>query len=183
MIEVWPLALEGLLEIRPNRWQDERGFFSEVWRDEWLVELELNGRFVQDNHSYSRARGVLRGMHFQLPPAAQDKLIRVSRGSIFDAAVDVRRQSSTFGRWTGIVLSAEKWNQLFVPRGFAHGFVTLEDDTEVVYKTSAIYTPELERAVRFDDPTVGIDWPVDAAELTISEKDRMAPFLTEAETF
>jgi dTDP-4-dehydrorhamnose 3,5-epimerase len=183
MIEVRPLELEGLFEIRPRRFRDERGFFSEVWRDEWLSEIGLDARFVQDNHSHSRARGVLRGMHFQLPPAAQDKLIRVGRGSIFDVAVDIRSGSPTFGRWAGIVLSAEEWNQLLVPSGFAHGFVTLEPDTEVLYKTSAAYAPELERAIRFDDPAIAIDWPIDADELILSEKDRMAPYLAEAETF
>jgi dTDP-4-dehydrorhamnose 3,5-epimerase len=124
---------------------------------------------------------VLRGLHYQLPPAAQDKLVRVSRGSIFDVAVDVRRESPTFGQWGGLILSAKEWNQLFVPAGFAHGFVTLEDDTEVLYKASAAYAPELERTVRFDDPTIGIDWPVGAGIVTLSDKDRSAPLLAEVE--
>ena len=137
MLDVRSLQLEGLLEIRPPRFGDERGFFSEVWREDRLAEAGLRVRFVQDNHSYSAAKGVLRGLHFQLPPAAQDKLVRVSRGSIFDVAVDVRPESPTFGRWAGLTLSAKEWNQLFIPKGFAHGFVTLEDDTEVLYKASA----------------------------------------------
>jgi dTDP-4-dehydrorhamnose 3,5-epimerase len=180
MLDVRPLDLDGLLEIRPPRLGDDRGFFSEVWREDRLAEVGIRTRFVQDNHSYSKERGVLRGMHYQLPPAAQDKLVRVSRGSIFDVAVDIRRDSPTFGRWAAVVLSAKEWNQLFIPGGFAHGFVTLEDDTEVLYKASAPYAPELERAVRFDDPAVGIDWPVDSGSVILSEKDRIAPLLAEA---
>jgi dTDP-4-dehydrorhamnose 3,5-epimerase len=180
--DVRPLDLDGVLEIRPRRFGDERGFFAEVWRDDWLGELGLDVRFVQDNHSYSKARGVLRGLHFQRPPAAQDKLVRVARGAIFDVALDIRARSSTFGRWAGIVLSAAEWNQLFIPKGFAHGFVTLEDDTEVLYKVSAAFSPEHDRAVRFDDPAVAIEWPVDPASITVSEKDRTAPFLADVET-
>ncbi len=180
--EVRPLELDGLLELRPRRFGDERGFFSEVWRDEWLSELGLNVRFVQDNHSYSATRGVLRGMHFQRPPAAQDKLVRVARGSIFDVALDIRTRSPTFGRWAGITLSAGEWNQLFIPKGFAHGFVTLEVDTEVLYKVSEAYSPEHDCAIAFDDPAVGIGWQVDPADLVVSEKDRQAPLLAQVET-
>jgi dTDP-4-dehydrorhamnose 3,5-epimerase len=182
MVEVRQLELEGLLELRPRRWFDERGFFSEVWRDEWLVPAGLDVRFVQDNHSYSKSRGVLRGLHFQRAPAAQHKLVRVSRGSVFDVAVDVRSQSPTFGRWAGVTLSAAEWNQLFVPEGFAHGFVALEDDTEVLYKVSASYSPEQEQSLRFDDPAIGIAWPVEAEALIVSAKDRAAPLLSEIET-
>ena len=177
--EVRPLELDGLLEIRPRRFGDERGFFSEVWRDDWLDELGLGVRFVQDNHSYSKSRGVLRGLHFQSSPAAQDKLIRVARGSIFDVALDIRAGSPTFGRWAGVVLSAGEWNQLFIPKGFAHGFVTLDDETEVLYKVSDLYSPAHDRAIYFDDPAVGIAWPVDPASITVSEKDRTAPMLAE----
>src|SRR5690349_4477222 len=142
MIETRTLEIEGLIELRPKCWGDERGFFSEVWRDEWLRHVGLDLRFVQDNHSYSNRRGVLRGLHFQAPPAAQDKLVRVARGSIFDVAVDIRGGSSTYGQWAGIVISAAEWNQLLIPRGFAHGFVALEDDTDVLYKVTAPYSPE-----------------------------------------
>ena len=182
MPEVRPLELDGVLEIRPHRFGDERGFFSEVWRDDWLGELGLDVRFVQDNHSRSKARGVLRGMHFQRPPAAQDKLVRVARGAIFDVALDIRAGSPTFGRWAGIVLSAAEWNQLFIPKGFAHGFVTLEDDTDVLYKVSGAYSPDHDCAIRFDDPAVAIEWPVDPASIIVSEKDRTAPFLADVET-
>jgi dTDP-4-dehydrorhamnose 3,5-epimerase len=147
-----------------------------------MAEAGIDARFVQDNHSFSAARGVLRGLHFQQPPAAQDKLVRVTRGSIFDVAVDIRRGSPTFGKWAGVVISAAEWNQLFVPRGFAHGFVTLEEGTEVLYKASAPYSPKHERAVRFDDPAIGIEWPVERAALILSDKDRSAPPLAEVET-
>jgi dTDP-4-dehydrorhamnose 3,5-epimerase len=171
-----------VIEIYPRRFSDERGFFSEVWREDRLVEAGIDVRFVQDNHSLSNKRGVLRGLHFQVAPAAQDKLVRVSRGAIFDVAVDIRRGSPTFGRWVGTVLSAAEWNQLFIPRGFAHGFVTLEDGTEVLYKCSAPYSPEHERSIRFDDPALGIDWPRVGNPLTLSDKDRSAPGLGEIET-
>lgn len=182
MLDVRPLEIDGLLEIRPARFGDERGFFSEVWREEEFAAAGIDVRFVQDNHSYSKKRGVLRGLHFQTPPAAQDKLVRVSRGAIFDVAIDLRRGSPSYGRWAGTMLSAKEWNQLFIAKGFAHGFVTLEDDTEVLYKCSAPYSPEHERAVRFDDPAIGIDWPIDLATVTVSEKDRSAPLLAEVGT-
>ena len=181
MVELHPLAIDGPIELRPKRFFDERGFFSEVWRDEWLADAGVNVRFVQDNHSFSNRRGVLRGLHYQLAPAAQDKLVRVGRGSIFDVAVDVRAGSPTFGQWAGVILSSEMWNQLFIPSGFAHGFVALEDNTEVLYKASSSYSPECERSVRFDDPEIGGDWPVDASELLVSSKDAAAPLLSNAE--
>ena len=182
MLDVRSLELEGLVEIRPPRFGDDRGFFSEVWSAERLEEAGLSLDFVQDNHSYSAARGVLRGLHFQVPPGAQDKLLRVSRGAIFDVAVDIRRGSETFGRWAGLIISAREWNQILVPKGFAHGFVTLEPDTEVQYKVTAPYRPDLDRAVRFDDPRIGIDGPVPADELVLSTKDRAAPLLADIDT-
>jgi dTDP-4-dehydrorhamnose 3,5-epimerase len=178
-LELRELELPGVIEVRPPRFGDERGFFSEVWREDHFAEVGITARFVQDNHSFSKAAGVLRGLHFQLEPAAQDKLVRVARGSIYDVAVDIRRGSPTFGRWVGLVVSAEEWNQIFVPKGFAHGFVTLEEDCEVLYKASAPYTPDLERTIRFDDPRLGIEWPVDAGALTLSERDRSAPLLAD----
>lgn len=182
MLEIRRLELDGLLEVRPKRFSDERGFLSEVWREDRMAEAGIAAHFVQDNHSFSTVRGVLRGLHFQQPPAAQDKLVRVSRGSIFDVAVDIRLGSPTFAKWAGLVISADEWNQLFVPRGFAHGFVTLEEGTEVLYKVSAPYSPRHERSVRFDDPAIGIEWPVDAGALILSDKDRSAPPLAEVET-
>ncbi|RST30809.1 dTDP-4-dehydrorhamnose 3,5-epimerase [Sphingomonas ginkgonis] len=183
MLEVRSLPLEGLLELVPTRFADERGFFSETYNAQVWRESGLVFDFVQENHSLSRSPGVLRGLHYQLPPAAQTKVVRVTRGRIFDVAVDIRRGSPTFGKWVGIQLSAEQWNQLLVPVGFAHGFVTLEPGTEVQYKVTHCYSPADERVIRFDDPAIGIDWPVDSVEVTLSAKDRSAPLLADAELF
>jgi dTDP-4-dehydrorhamnose 3,5-epimerase len=182
MLDVRKTAIDGVLEIRPQRFADERGFFSEIWNEAEWGTAGITCSFVQDNHSLSRSTGVLRGLHFQRPPAAQDKLVRVTRGSIFDVAVDIRSASTTAGQWVGITLSAEEWNQLLIPRGFAHGFVTLEPDTEVQYKVSAPYSPEHELCIRFDDPAIGIDWPISADRLTLSEKDGAAPMLADLDT-
>lgn len=182
MLDTHPLDLDGLVEIRPPRFGDHRGFFSEVWSAEALEERGFDLTFVQDNHSYSAAKGVLRGLHFQTPPAAQDKLVRVSRGAIFDVAVDIRRGSPTYGRWAGLILSAELWNQLLVPKGFAHGFVTLEDNTEVQYKVTAPYRPDLEYSVRYDDPAIAIEWPIADHQIQLSRKDRNAPVLSALQT-
>lgn len=181
ILDVRPLEIEGLYEIRPPRFGDDRGFFSEVWSREAMAEAGLDLEFVQDNHSYSESKGVLRGLHFQLPPAAQDKLVRVSRGAVFDVAVDIRRGSPTFGKWAGALLSAELWNQLLIPRGFAHGFLTMEENTEVQYKVTAPYRRELERSIRFDDPAIGIAWPAIGSEFILSAKDREAPLLADVE--
>jgi dTDP-4-dehydrorhamnose 3,5-epimerase len=182
MLEVCPLELPGVVEIRLERFGDERGFFSEVWNEEKMRKAGIDVHFVQDNHSYSAVKGVLRGLHFQIPPAAQKKLIRVSRGSIFDVAVDIRRQSPTFGKWTSVVVSSDKWNQVLIPDGFAHGFLALEDHCEVQYKVDSPYRPDLERIIRFDDPQIGIDWPMSDSAITLSPKDQAAPLLAEIET-
>ena len=182
MVEIRPTALAGVLEIRPARISDDRGFFSEVWSDEAFAGACIDLRFVQDNHSLSRDAGVLRGLHFQVPPFAQDKLVRVSRGAVFDVAVDIRHASPTFGQWVGMRLSAAEWNQMLIPGGFAHGFLALEPDSEVQYKVSAPYSREHDRAIRFDDPAIGIDWPIDRAALILSDKDRAAPLLADVDT-
>jgi dTDP-4-dehydrorhamnose 3,5-epimerase len=182
VLEARPLDLPGLFEIRPPRHRDPRGFFSEVWREDRLAEVGIHARFVQDNHSVSGPKGVMRGLHFQSPPGEQDKLVRVTRGAVWDVAVDIRPSSPTFRRWAGLRLSAEDWNQLFIPKGFAHGFVTLEPDTEVLYKISSPYEPELDRAIRFDDPAIGIAWPVADDDMVISDKDRSAPLLADCDT-
>jgi dTDP-4-dehydrorhamnose 3,5-epimerase len=182
MLEVRRLPLDGVLEIRTPRYEDSRGFFSEVWNASIWRDAGIDLGFVQDNHSLSVERGVLRGLHFQCPPFAQDKLVRVTRGRIFDVAVDIRRGSATFGRWAGTEVSAAAWNQLLVPKGFAHGFLTLEENCEVQYKVTAPYSREHDRAIRFDDPTIGIDWPIEAEALRLSDKDRQAPFLADIET-
>lgn len=184
MVEAIPLAISDVLELRPRRFGDSRGFFSETWSEAAFEELGLSLRFVQDNHSYSAKRGVLRGLHYQVAPAEQAKLVRVTRGSIFDVAVDLRASSPTFRRWVGLTVSADLWNQILVPAGFAHGFVTLEDDTEVQYKVTAPYRPELERGIRWDDPQIAIDWPVERGSIELSEKDASAPlFSAETEAF
>ena len=182
MLDVRPTGLSGVLELRPARIADERGFFSETWSERAFTEAVAGVRFVQDNHSFSREVGTLRGLHFQAPPAAQAKLVRVSRGSVFDVAVDIRPASPTYRQWTGVRLSAADWNQLYVPEGFAHGFVTLEPDTEVQYKVSAAYSRDCDRAIRFDDPAIGVEWPVDREALVLSDKDRSAPLLADADT-
>lgn len=182
MLDVRPLGLDGVLEIRPSRHGDSRGFFSEVWNASAYAQAGIDLDFVQDNHSYSAARGVLRGLHFQTPPAAQDKLVRVARGSIYDVAVDIRRGSPTFGRWVCLVISAAEWNQMLVPKGFAHGFVTLEEHCEVLYKVSTPYSSAHDRAIRFDDPSIGIEWPLPVGELLLSVKDQSAPLLADIDT-
>ena len=166
----------------PRRIGDHRGFFSEVYNLRALEQLGVvpaGGGFVQDNHSLSVERGVLRGLHFQVPPAAQDKLVRVVRGSVLDVAVDVRRSSPTFGRHVKAVLSAENWHQIYIPAGFAHGFVTLEANTEVLYKVTGYYSPEHERGVRWNDPALGIDWGVDEASAVLSARDTRHPPLAD----
>jgi dTDP-4-dehydrorhamnose 3,5-epimerase len=182
MLDVRPLGLDGVFEIRPRKFGDDRGFFSETWNADAMAQAGFDLGFVQDNHSYSAAKGVLRGLHFQLPPAAQDKLVRVSRGAIYDVVVDIRMGSPTYARWIGLIVSAELWNQILIPKGFAHGFVTVEDHTEVQYKVTAPYRPDQERSIRFDDPAIRIDWPVGLEEVQLSQKDREAPFLAAVET-
>ncbi len=182
MVEIRLLALDGLLEIRPRRFADDRGFFSETWNAVAWRESGIEVDFVQDNHSLSRARGTLRGLHFQASPAAQAKLVRVTRGSAFDVAVDLRPTSPTYRQWAGVTLSAAEWNQLLIPEGFAHGFLTLEPDTEVQYKASAVYSPAHDRAIRFDDPAIDIAWPIPADDLILSDRDRAAPLLADVET-
>ncbi len=183
MIDVRQTGLEGVVEIMPSKFGDSRGFFSEVYNANDFRDAGIDLVFVQDNHSLSAQRGVLRGLHYQLPPRAQDKLVRVVRGAIFDVAVDIRRSSPTFGRWVGVELSAERWNQLFVPKGFAHGFVTLTENAEVLYKVTDVYSAAHDRAIRFDDPRIAVRWPVEPQGLILSEKDRKAPFLEEADVF
>ena len=182
VLEIRALDLDGVLEIRPKQFADDRGFFSEVWNREQWRQAGIDIDFVQDNHSYSNERGVVRGLHYQALPMAQAKLVRVTRGAVFDVAVDIRQGSPTFGIWVSAILSAERWNQLLVPAGFAHGFLTLEENCEVQYKVSSPFSAEHDRAIRFDDPEIGIDWPIAVAELFLSDKDRTAPLLADVDT-
>ncbi|WP_029041480.1 dTDP-4-dehydrorhamnose 3,5-epimerase [Cucumibacter marinus] len=174
-----PLALRDVIEVVPDRFGDARGYFSEVYNKALWSGNGVDVDFVQDNHSLSGKVGTLRGLHYQLAPFAQAKLVRVVRGAVFDVAVDIRKGSPTFAQWVGLELTASKGNQLFVPAGFAHGFLTLEPDTEVLYKVSDYYSREHERSIRFDDPDIAIDWPGSADQPVLSEKDREAPRLSE----
>jgi dTDP-4-dehydrorhamnose 3,5-epimerase len=163
--------------LTPRRFGDDRGFFSEVWRDDLFREVCGAVTFVQDNHSYSTRRGTLRGLHFQRPPSAQGKLVRVIRGAVLDVAVDIRHGSPTFGRHIAVELSASNWSQLWVPPGFLHAFCTLQDDTEFLYKVTHVYSPADDGGVIFNDPDLGIDWPIPRSELTLSPKDLALPRL------
>jgi dTDP-4-dehydrorhamnose 3,5-epimerase len=182
-LEIRSLGLEGVLEIVPKRHGDARGFFMETYNAERFAQAGIDLLFVQDNHSYSAAAGVLRGLHYQLAPRAQNKLLRVIRGSILDVAIDIRRNSKSFGKWVALEVSAEKGNQILVTKGFAHGFVTLVPDTEVLYKVTDTYSPEHDRSIRFDDPAIGIEWPSVPGGFQLSDKDLKAPLLADAEVF
>ena len=162
--------------MKPKRYGDLRGFFAETYSFRAYAELGINDEFVQDNHSLSHAVGTLRGLHFQAPPSAQGKLVRCGRGAIFDVAVDIRRGSPTYGQWKGYELTAENGHQLYVPVGFAHGFVTLEPDSEIVYKCTNYYAAETEGAVRWD--SCGVDWPL-TVDPILSDKDAIAPALAD----
>ena len=167
--------IEGLVAITPDKFGDARGFFSETWNGARFAAAGIEANFVQDNQSLSRDRGVLRGLHCQVGPNAQGKLVRCLKGAIWDVAVDARRSSSTFGRWVGVELSAENWRQLWIPAGFLHGFCTLQPDTEVLYKVTAPYDREAERGVIWNDPTLALPWPIAASEAVLSDKDLVLP--------
>jgi dTDP-4-dehydrorhamnose 3,5-epimerase len=173
------LELPDILAISPSKHGDQRGFFSEVYRSDALAAHGIVQPFVQENHAYSAARGVLRGLHFQLAPSAQGKLVRCTRGSILDVAVDIRTGSPTFGRHVALELSAANWRQIWIPIGFAHAYVSLEPDCEVVYKVTRYYDPALERGLAWDDPDLEIDWRMACDELTLSEKDQNNPRLAD----
>lgn len=178
-MRITKLEIEGLLLVEPARIHDPRGFFSETFRADLFAEAAGPVTFVQDNQSLSLGRGTIRGLHFQKPPRAQGKLIRVTRGAILDVAVDIREGSPTFGRHVKVELSAENWHQLWVPAGFLHGFCTLADSTEVIYKVTDYYSGEHDAGVRWNDPDIGVAWPVAESEAHISPKDRTAPLLKE----
>ena len=174
--------LPGVVVLTPRRFGDDRGFFSETWNARAMADAGFELDFVQDNHSLSAQTGTVRGLHFQAPPHAQDKLVRVIAGSVMDVAVDVRRSSPTYGRWVGEVLSAENGRQLQVPKGYLHGFATLEPDTQVLYKCTDFYAPEADGSVRFDDPDLGIDWGIDPGTAVLSGKDAAAQSFAAFET-
>ena len=171
-MEIRTLDLPGLALLRPRQFADSRGSFTETYNEKAFHAAGITARFVQDNQSFSAKRGTIRGLHFQLPPAAQAKLVRVLHGSVYDVAVDLRTGSPTYGRWKGETLTADGGEQLFVPRGFAHAFCTLEPDTIVAYKVDEFYAPASDSGLIWNDPALAIDWPVASQDVVLSDKDR-----------
>jgi dTDP-4-dehydrorhamnose 3,5-epimerase len=183
LLDVKPLAIPSVLELVPKRFGDARGYFSEVYNKQRFEEATGAAvNFVQTNQSLSADKGTLRGLHFQAPPFAQTKLVWVVRGAVLDVAVDIRLTSPTYGKWASVLLSAEKGNQILVPAGFAHGFLTLEPDTIVQYQVDKPYAPDHDRGIRWDDPDIAINWPLAGAVPTLSKKDAVFPRLSEIET-
>jgi dTDP-4-dehydrorhamnose 3,5-epimerase len=178
-VEVRSTDIPDVKVIKPRKYGDHRGFFSETYNKKALADAGITLDFVQDNHSLSVEKGVIRGLHFQTEPYAQDKLVRVIRGSVFDVALDLRKSSPTFGKHVTAVLSAEEWNQMLVPIGFAHGFCTLEPHTEVIYKVTNYYAPDCDRGLYWNDPQLGIRWPVSEQEAILSDKDKHQPRFAE----
>lgn len=176
-MKVIETKLPGVRILEPQVFGDARGWFMESWSQKKMEDAGIHVDFVQDNHSFSAERGTLRGLHYQLNPMAQAKLLRVSRGAVFDVAIDIRRGSPTYAQWIGIELSAENYRQLFIPRGFAHGFITLTDNVEVQYKADNLYAPDCDGNIRWDDPAIGVAWPF--TPVVLSEKDAIAPSLAE----
>jgi dTDP-4-dehydrorhamnose 3,5-epimerase len=182
-MQIERLSIEDIFLIVPTKHRDQRGYFSETYRSAFLEAAGVHTEFIQDNHVHSSDLGVLRGLHFQIPPRAQGKLIRCIRGSILDVAVDIREGSPTYGQHVAVELSAANWKQIWVPPGFAHGYLTLEADCEVIYKVTNYYAPDCERGLAWDDPSLGIDWRLPSADLILAEKDRQNPRLAEIEAF
>lgn len=172
-------GLSGAFIIEVKVFGDQRGFFMESYNQTSFLEVGISNKFVQDNHSLSVEAGVLRGLHYQLNPEAQTKLVRVISGAIYDVVLDIRKESPTFGKWAGVILSSENKRQLYVPKGFAHGFCTLIPNTEVLYKVDELYSPEHDRGIAWNDPILGIDWPT--TNPILSEKDQKHPYLADAE--
>jgi dTDP-4-dehydrorhamnose 3,5-epimerase len=179
MLEVTETAIRGVRILVARRLRDERGFFAETWNRDRFHDVGIDMEWVQENHALSAAAGTVRGFHYQVAPAAQAKLIRVVRGAVLDVAVDLRRGSPTFGRHVAVELSAANFRQLLIPVGFAQGYCTLEPDTEIIYKVDHVYIPDAERGIRWDDPALGIDWPVKPEVAVLSEKDRGLPLLAD----
>ncbi len=177
-MKVSETGIKGVVVVEPDRFGDDRGWFCEQYNAARYKAAGIDADFVQDNESFSK-KGVVRGLHWQAEPHAQAKLVRVIRGAVWDVAVDIRSGSPTFGRHVAVTLTGENRLQFFIPRGFAHGFIVLEDDTLFSYKCDRLYCPEADRGIRFDDPALGIEWPDIGVELTLSEKDRRHPFLAD----
>ena len=181
MAETFRIA--GPLLVAIKRFEDARGFFSETYNARAFAAAGIRSNFVQDNHSLSRDKGTVRGLHFQRQPHEQEKLVRVVRGRILDVVLDIRRGSPSYGQHIAVELGASDGKQLYVPGGFAHGFCTLEPDTEVIYKVTDLYSPEHDRSIRFDDPKIGIEWPAHGLQIELSAKDQAAGPLSAAQTF
>lgn len=179
MIEIEETILPEVKLIKPRKFGDERGFFSEVWNDRDLKTAGITADFIQDNHAFSAEKGTIRGLHYQMPPKAQGKLVRVTCGAVLDVAVDIRRGSPNFGKYVAVELSSENWHQLWVPAGFAHGYCTLTTDVEFLYKVTNDYSPEHEQGIIWNDPDLGIDWHIPNNETVLSGKDQILPRLSE----
>jgi dTDP-4-dehydrorhamnose 3,5-epimerase len=182
-LDVRSLTIADIKIISPKRHGDSRGFFSETYNKKSFSEAGINLDFVQDNHSLSEHAGTLRGLHYQGHPFAQDKLVRVVRGRILDVAVDIRQGSPTFGQWVAAEISADKWNQILVPIGFAHGILTLEPNTELIYKVTNYYSPQHDFGIRWDDPQLKIDWPFAADKIMLSDKDKKQPYFADVKNW
>ena len=180
-MQIERFKIEDIFVIVPARHGDHRGFFSETYRKNLLSAEGVNADLIQDNHVYSAERGVLRGLHYQIPPHPQGKLVRCARGAILDVGVDIRQSSPTYGQHIAVELSAANWKQLWVPPGFAHGYVTLEPDSEVIYKVTDYWSPDCERGLAWDDPSLGIDWRLSPTNLILADRDRSNPRLADIE--
>jgi len=178
-MDIEALEIPDVKILKPRKFGDHRGFFSETYNRKALAEAGIDLDFVQDNHSLSGEVGTLRGLHFQTPPFGQDKLVRVVRGAILDVAVDLRKGSATYGKHVAAEISAEAWNQILVPIGFAHGFITLTPDVEVIYKVTNYYAPDHDKGLLWSDPALGIDWPLPPGGPILSDKDKVQPTLAE----
>ncbi len=182
-MEILSLAIPDVKILKPKKHGDHRGFFSETYNKQTLANLGIHLEFVQDNHSLSAEQGTLRGLHFQTPPFAQDKLVRVVHGSILDVAVDLRKNSPTFGKHITATLSAKDWNQILVPIGFAHAICTLEPDTEIIYKVTNYYSPKNDKGLLWNDPSLGIKWPFAESEMILSDKDKTQPLFKDLDFY
>lgn len=179
-MKITKTKLNGVMLIEPKIFGDHRGWFTETYNEENFKKAGIDTVFIQDNHSFSATKGTLRGLHYQKDPKAQTKLVRCTKGSIFDVAIDIRKESPTYGEWYGVELSEENKKQLLVPKGFAHGFMTLTDDVEVQYKVDELYSPEHDRGIFWGDPEIGIEWPINIQPV-LSAKDENAPLLKDAD--
>lgn len=180
-MQIERLEIPGILLLKPTKHGDQRGFFSETFRADLFAANGVEAAFVQDNHVRSAQKGVVRGLHFQVPPRAQGKLVRCVRGTILDVGVDIRLGSPTYGQHVTVELSAANWHQLWFPPGIAHGYITLENDCDVIYKVTDYYAPEFDRGIAWDDPELGIDWRLPSSEVIVSDKDRQQPRFADAE--